>query len=201
MIGRLTGQITSVGLKQVIVDVHGVGYDVAVPAGTVGRLDEDDGDQTQTLEIYTAVRDDSISLYGFASAREKKIFEQITSISRIGPKLGLGLLSQMRPDDIIRHTRSENEAAFTEVSGIGDKTAKRLVLELHSKLDKMEIQGQAPGGAATLGEERRRELRSALQNLGYDNRAITQATKHLESELSEDRELETLVRKALDILT
>ena len=134
MIAHLSGKLLSKQPNQVIVDVNGVGYEVHVPLSTFYELGEV-GSPVQ-LRIYTHVREDTIALFGFKSANEKLMFEQVTSISGIGPKLGITILSGMPVDELVAAIRQSNLARLTSIPGIGKKTAERLVVELRDKLAK-----------------------------------------------------------------
>ncbi len=135
MIAHLSGKLLSKQPNQVIVDVNGVGYEVHVPLSTFYELGEI-GNPVQ-LRIYTHVREDTIALFGFKSANEKLMFEQVTSISGIGPKLGITILSGMPVDELVAAIRQSNLARLTSIPGIGKKTAERLVVELRDKLAKL----------------------------------------------------------------
>lgn len=198
MIGRLTGHIEPISLDEVIVDVDGVGYQVNVPSGTVGRVPTD---EEATLKIYTKVRDDAIELFGFASDSEKDLFEEIISISRMGPKLALSMLSAMSPAEIARNVNQSNTEAFKEISGIGKKTAKRLVLELADRIEDVDItQGATASLDTEQDQEMKDDLKSALKNLGYDSSTINSVIKNMHDEIEDASSLEPLVRKALELM-
>ena len=165
MIAHLSGKLLSKQPNQVIVDVNGVGYEVHVPLSTFYELGEI-GSPVQ-LRIYTHVREDTIALFGFRTAKEKLMFEQVTSISGIGPKLGITILSGMPADELVVAIRQSNLARLTSIPGIGKKTAERLVVELRDKLAKV---GTVPAGeqAATASvSQPQDDVISALVNLGY----------------------------------
>ena len=196
MIARLTGTLQPVGLDRVIIDVGGVGYDVRVPVGTPGRLESHDG-QVSIL-IYTAVREDAISLYGFASEQEKRLFTELTKITGIGPKLGLSILSDLTPSKVVRAIRNSDTKALKQVSGIGKKTAQRLILEMKSSIDDFEFAELAPpenvdGGVAG-------DLTSALENMGFDSGDVDEVVARVTDNASDDAKLESLLRDALKML-
>src|SRR5215831_20718876 len=149
MIAYLTGTLLSKQATSVIVDVGGVGYEVAIPLSTFYELDET-GSRVQ-LRIYTHVREDALQLYGFKTSRERELFMQLISVSGIGPKLGITLLSGMNADEMIASIRNNNLARLTLIPGVGRKTAERLVVELRDKiatLTSVETEDQFGAGAA-----------------------------------------------------
>jgi Holliday junction DNA helicase RuvA len=195
MIAHLSGKLLSKQPNQVIVDVNGVGYEVHVPLSTFYELGEI-GSPVQ-LRIYTHVREDTIALFGFQSANEKLMFEQVTSISGIGPKLGITILSGMPVDELVAAIRQSNLARLTSIPGIGKKTAERLVVELRDKLAKL--------GAAPTGEQQvqpsvsqlQEDVISALVNLGYAKPAAEKAVQTAVSNSKAEPAFEDLLRTAL----
>src|SRR6476660_3779709 len=132
MIAHLSGTLLFKQANSVIVDVAGVGYEVTIPLSTFYDL-EDMGSTVQ-LRIYTHVREDTLQLYGFKTARERELFLKIISVTGIGPKLGITLLSGMTADEMIASIRTNNLARLTLIPGVGRKTAERLVVELREKV-------------------------------------------------------------------
>src|SRR6267142_4331333 len=132
MIAHLSGTLLSKQATSVILDVAGVGYEVTIPLSTFYDL-EDLGSPVQ-LRIYTHVREDALQLFGFKTARERELFMRLISVSGIGPKLGITLLSGMSADEMIASIRTNNLARLTLIPGVGRKTAERLVVELRDKI-------------------------------------------------------------------
>jgi Holliday junction DNA helicase RuvA len=132
MIAHLSGKLLSKQANSVIVDVSGVGYEVTIPLSTFYDL-EDLGSTVQ-LRIYTHVREDALQLYGFKTARERELFLKIISVTGIGPKLGITLLSGMSADEMVASIRTNNLARLTLIPGVGRKTAERLIMELREKV-------------------------------------------------------------------
>jgi len=165
VIARLTGTLAEKKPNRLTVDVGGVGYDVLVPLSTFYGIGEPGA--RVTLRIHTHVREDVIALYGFASALEQDLFERLISISGIGPKLALAVLSGIDPGELVRAIRTQDVARLTRIPGVGKKTAERIGLELKDRLP--------PAGSPTAGqpddlapgEDLRGDLVSALTNLGY----------------------------------
>lgn len=197
MIARLTGTLQPVSLDRVIIDVRGVGYDVRVPVGTPGRLDTDSHDEVSIL-IYTAVREDAISLYGFASEQEKRLFTELTKITGIGPKLGLSILSDLTPSKVVRAIRNSDIKALKQVSGIGKKTAQRLILEMKSSIDDFEFAELAPPDETAGGVTE--DLRSALENMGFDSGDVAEVVDTVIDDASDGEAFESMLRDALKIL-
>jgi Holliday junction DNA helicase RuvA len=198
MIGRLHGTLERVSLGRVIIDVRGVGYDVQVPDGLAGRLEADDDGQV-TLYIHTSVRDDAIDLYGFAGADERELFDRLTSVNRVGPKTALGILSGMSMRNVVQAARAGDVDGFTDVKGIGKKTAQRLILELQDSLDDMTFEKLAPSDE-TEELELVNDLRAALKNFGYETSSIDRVIDTLRDDIDQESELDPLLRRALDML-
>jgi Holliday junction DNA helicase RuvA len=180
MIAHLNGTLLSKQATSVIVDVAGVGYEVTIPVSTFYDL-EDVGSTVQ-LRIYTHVRDDALQLYGFKTARERELFQKLISVSGIGPKLGITLLSGMSADEMIASIRTNNLARLTLIPGVGRKTAERLIMELREKVADLssaqleEELGAKPEVTAQTNEDAvRSDALSALLNLGYQRSAAEKA--------------------------
>ncbi len=172
MIARLTGRLVEKQATRLVVDVHGVGYDVQVPLSTFYHLPEPGADVT--LRIHTHVREDALSLFGFATALELRLFERLIGISGIGPKLALAVLSGIDPADLVRAVQAGDVGRLTLIPGVGKKTAERIGLELKDRLSQqlateLGVDGAAPAGGTAL----RADLVSALLNLGY-HRALAE---------------------------
>jgi len=193
MIAHLSGKLLSKQPNQVIVDVNGVGYEVHVPLSTFYELGEV-GSPVQ-LRIYTHVREDTIALFGFKSANEKLMFEQVTSISGIGPKLGITILSGMPVDELVAAIRQSNLARLTSIPGIGKKTAERLVVELRDKLAKTVPTGEQ--AAAQGVSQPQEDVISALVNLGYAKASAEKAVQTVVSTSKAEPAFEELLRTAL----
>jgi Holliday junction DNA helicase RuvA len=165
MIGWLRGRLIRDDLSgQALIDVGGVGYEVSVPAGTLGRARALDGHVE--LFVHTHVREDSLDLFAFADETDRLVFRQLLGVPNIGPRTALGVMSALSVSDLARAVRDADHAGLAKVPGIGKKTAARLVLELKGKL-LVETEGaKALGHAATSGDARGRLL-SALTNMGY----------------------------------
>ena len=196
MIAHLSGTLREKHLQQLIVDVGGVGYQVTVPLSTMYAV----GDTTSRvdLRIYTHVREDALQLYGFATALEQALFERLISVSGIGPKVALAILSGIEPAELMRAIRSSDVARLTRIPGVGKKTAERVVLELKDRLP--QPAAEETGAAASDGaDDVRADLLSALANLGYQ-RASVEKTVDKVLQTSDDRSFEPLLRATLKLL-
>jgi Holliday junction DNA helicase RuvA len=201
MIAHLNGRLLSKEPNSVIVDVSGVGYEVSIPLSTFYEL-ANEGSDVQ-LRIYTHVKEDALQLYGFKTERERKLFVNFISVSGIGPKLGIALLSGMSADELINSIKSNNLARLTLIPGVGRKTAERLIVDLREKMTALATtQVEADAGAGSISsiptsdDDVRAQALSGLLNLGYQKSA---AEKAIDSVLSEDGEItvESVLRRGL----
>jgi len=177
MIAHLRGKLLAKHPNQVIVETVGVGYDVTISVPTFSNLPEIGCEVG--LHIHTHVREDAIALYGFLRSSEKALFEKLITVSGIGPKLAITILSGMAADEMVGAIRGNDVSRLTRIPGIGKKTAERLVLELRDKLPEAGSATLAAAPALTTVEE---DVLSALVNLGYQRaaaeKALTSITKN-----------------------
>jgi Holliday junction DNA helicase RuvA len=166
VIAHLRGRISEKHPNRVIVDVGGVGYDVLVPLSTFYGLSEAGGDIA--LRIHTHVREDALQLFGFATVLEQELFERLISVSGIGPKVALGVLSGIEPQELIRAIERGDLARLTAIPGVGKKTSERIVLELKDRLPRVAVAAAvAPGLERPAESALQDDVVSALVNLGY----------------------------------
>ena len=192
MIAHLAGTLLEKHVQRLVVDVGGVGYDVAVPLSTFYGIGEPGA--RVALRIHTHVREDALQLFGFATALELTLFERLISISGIGPKVGLAVLSGIEPEQLVRAIRSGDVARLVKIPGVGKKTAERLVVELK---DRMPQVGEAePETPAASGDALRDDVMSALGNLGYQKAAVEKTVDKV-LKASESREFEAVLRQVL----
>ena len=187
MIGFLTGKLISSKPTQIILDVNGVGYLVNISISTFEKISDKD---TVSLFIHTSVKEDSITLFGFFTQSEKEMFELLISISGIGPKVSLGILSGISVDDLKDAIANGNVSRLIAIPGIGRKTAERVVLELRNKVDAIKADGSIKITSA------KDEAISALATLGYQRQLAEKVVRDLLSE-NANYSLEELIRKAL----
>jgi Holliday junction DNA helicase RuvA len=178
MIGLLRGRLLEKRPNQVILDVGGVGYLVAIPLSTFAALGELHAEVT--LLIHTHVREDALSLYGFLSQREKHLFELLLGASGVGPSLALKILSGMNVEELVPAIRTGDLARLTRIPGVGRKTAERMVVELKDKLESVAVEAERPAAASPAGVES--DVKSALINLGYDERTADSAVAEAKRE-------------------
>jgi Holliday junction DNA helicase RuvA len=196
MIGLLRGRLLEKRPNQVILDVGGVGYLVAVPLSTFAALG--DLHAEVTLLIHTHVREDTLALYGFLSAREKHFFELLLGASGVGPSLALKILSGMNVEELVPAIRMGDLARLTKIPGVGRKTAERMVVELKDKLEAVTIETEKPVPSSAAGVEA--DVKSALLNLGYDERTADAALAEAKREAGTSN-FEKLLRVTLAALS
>jgi holliday junction DNA helicase RuvA len=170
MIAHLRGKLLAKHPNQAIVDIAGVGYDVTISVPTFSDLPAVGGEIA--LHIHTHVREDTIALYGFLRSAEKLLFEKLITVSGIGPKLAITILSGMPADEMVGAIRGNDVARLTRIPGIGKKTAERMVLELRDKLPEAAAAKIAATPPISATEE---DVLSALVNLGYQRAAAEKA--------------------------
>ncbi len=171
MIAHLRGRVLEKHPNQTILECGGVGYDVTISVATYSALPAVGAEAS--LYVYTHVREDQIALFGFADVQEKRLFERLLTISGIGPKLAITVLSGISSERLVGAIRAQDHATLTKIPGIGKKTAERVVLELKDKLDDLAAAVPEVGeGGRRLGVAGDDAL-SALVNLGYP-RAVAQ---------------------------
>ena len=191
MIGSLKGKIKTKFESQLIIEVNGVGYLVEV--ADMSRM-EVEGKQSH-LYIYTYVREDQLDLYGFQTMEERQLFKILLSVSRIGPKAAISILSHLSYDRFINAILTENIAVLKEVKGIGPKTAQRLVLELKNKVDELAKDINVDNKDQGQDDE---ELYDAVLSLGYSRKEIDKARADID--FDDDEELENKIKKVLSAL-
>jgi len=189
MIGWLKGTVRELDpAGSVLLDVGGVGYDVAVSMQTMCTLEQG---KTAELFIHTHVREDQLMLFGFASQRERSVFRQLTGVSGIGARMGMNLLSSMNVEQLLAAIDTADDTAIARTPGIGKKTAQRLILELKGKLA-----GSSSATATQAAHSVASDVRSALANLGYKPAQIDAAMKFVE----DNGDLESMFRAAMKAL-
>jgi holliday junction DNA helicase RuvA len=191
MIAQLTGRLVHVGLGDVVLDVQGVGYHVLIAPGTrVGAQGE-----TATVHTHLAVREDAMTLYGFAEPADKAVFETLLGVTGVGPKLALAAIGTLRADGLRRAVIAEDVAALTVIPGVGKKGAQRMILELRERLGA--VAEETPGPVSVLAGTRA-EVREALAGLGYAAAEVQAALEALPDDAGD--EPEGLLRAALQTL-
>lgn len=191
MIAFLSGQIQSMQENNVVIDVSGVGYKVHMPASEITGLGKI-GDKTG-LHIHTHVREDALILFGFVEEQSISMFELLISVSGIGPKLALTMLSSMSAQILQVILSDGDHVSLTRIPGIGKKTSQRIILELKDKSKKLPMASAvSKNNASLLGD-----LSSAISNLGYRPKEIQKALKAIEPSIKADKSLTDLLTEAL----
>lgn len=197
MIALLTGRLAHKSPDAIIIDVNGVGYRVQIPFSTYYELPEEG--KAVSLSIYTHVKEDAISLFGFRTVTEKEFFQLLISVSGIGPKMARDILSNIQPDELAGAIVQGNLVRLSSIPGIGKKTAERLVLELKEKVRKMDV---APSAKETAPSEASPEVAddvaSALVNLGYKEAVVRKVLA--EMTIEPGASTEAVLRQALKVL-
>ena len=195
MIAHLRGRLFSKQPGQAIVEAAGVGYDVVISIPTYTSLPAEGAEVS--LHIHTQVREDTLALYGFLDPKEKRLFERLITVSGVGPKLAVTILSGLNPESTVTAIRGQDHATLTRIPGVGKKLAERLVVELKDKLEDMAVAPAAVVSAGPAGDD----VLSALVNLGYQRPA---AQKAIESAVEKDKSLgkdfDALFRAAMKII-
>jgi Holliday junction DNA helicase RuvA len=195
MIAHLRGTLLAKRPNQAIVETYGVGYDVAISVPTFTEMPAAGAEVA--LHIHTHVREDALSLYGFLRLAEKQLFEKLLTVSGIGPKLAITILSGMPVDEMVGAIRGGDLARLTRIPGIGKKTAERMVLELRDKLPTVTGIFETSVATASPVEE---DVISALVNLGYQRAAAENALRAARGSKS-PQTFEVLFREALGLLS
>jgi len=193
MIANIRGRLAEKQPSRLVIDVNGVGYEVHVPLSTFYGLGEPGTDVS--LRVYTHIREDTFALFGFATALEQQLFERLIAISGVGPRLALAVLSGIESPDLVQAVRDGDVVRLTAIPGVGKKTAERIGLELKDRLP-AGLGVETPGGEPeSAGDDLRRDVLSALLNLGYHRplaeRAVARALQ------SDHGSFEQTLRQAL----
>jgi holliday junction DNA helicase RuvA len=196
VIASLSGIVEAKGPDEAVVDVNGVGYRVFLSERSLIRLPAEG--KAVKLRIRTVVREDALDLYGFASQDEEELFLLLTSVSHIGPKVAINILSGMEPAELARSIASGDLARLTHLKGVGKKTAERLVVELKDKMQPLLAAAPAlAAGSAEASGGQQGDLVGALINLGYKPVQAEKAAEFAAHKLGADATLDALIREAL----
>jgi Holliday junction DNA helicase RuvA len=190
VIAHLRGRLAQKDPARVIVDVHGVGYEVFIPLTTFTALPETGSEVS--IDVHTHVREDIIALYGFSTRRERLVFEKLMTISGIGPKLAVTILSGASVEDLAGAIKRSDLGRLTAIPGVGKKTAERIILELKDKLQDF-VEAQAKSSVEV-------DVLSALENLGY-NRALAEGAIRRAIDGESNPAFDALFKRTLQILT
>jgi len=200
MIAFLSGVLLTKTPHRVVIDNNGIGYEIFVPLSTFYTLP--DTQEKVSLHIYTHVREDAITLFGFRTLREKRIFTLLISVSGIGPKLATNVLSGIGPDELLQAMARGDAARMQSIPGVGKKTSERIALELKEKALKLLGEGELLPAPLVPPEDKKlyEDALSALVNLGYPAKAAKDSVERARSQLKEPS-LEAWIKEALRSLT
>lgn len=198
MIAHINGKLIQKQPNSLIVDVGGIGYELTVPLSTFYDLGELGSEVV--LRVYTYVREDALQLFGFRTEKEKQLFLLLISVSGIGPKLAITVLSGMSAEDLIFALRAENLPKLVAIPGVGKKTAERMIVELKDKAVKFSMidseEHWSAGPIVNVGEAMRQDVVSALVNLGYQ-RATAEKTVNAACKEKPDAGFEAILKDSL----
>lgn len=195
MIAHLRGTLLTKLPTQAIVEAAGVGYAVAITVPTYTALPAEG--QNVALHIHTEVREDTLALFGFLALAEKRLFERLTTVPRLGPKLAMTILSGLTPEAAITALRAQDHATLTRIPGVGKRLAELAIVQLKDKLDDL----SAPAATAYLGGDAADDVLSALVNLGYQRPAAQKAiSTAIARDKSANEEFDTLFRATLRLI-
>lgn len=198
MIASLRGRLTERAAGHCVVEAAGVGYLVSVSTFTAAELPA--AGEEVVLRVRQVVREDALLLFGFSGSQEQRLFDLLVSVSGVGPRLAMAVLSGLRPEALARAIREENVGLLVAIPGIGRRTAERLVVELRDRIEGLATPATpAQGGGVLPRAERHRDAIAALMRLGYTAAQAEDAVKHVAQE-SEGSSLEDLVRRAISRL-
>ncbi|HBI47188.1 MAG TPA: Holliday junction branch migration protein RuvA [Smithella sp.] len=200
MIALISGKIVYKGIAHVIVDVQGVGYRIFIPLTTFYELPE--AGQTITLHVHTNVKQDAINLFGFHTIQERDFFQLMISVSGIGPKMAMNILSGISVRELLNAITGGNVEKLVKIPGVGKKMAERLILELKEKvIKKMMLEKEPEAGLQNrIDDIITEDVLSALVNLGYKNNIAKDALDRAIRSSEEKLEMDTLLKKTLKIL-
>ena len=200
MIALISGKIVYKGISHVIVDVQGVGYRVFIPLTTFYELPETG--EPITLHIHTNVKQDAINLFGFYTIQERDLFQLMISVSGIGPKMSMNILSGISAQELLGAISGGNVGKLIRIPGVGKKMAERLVLELKEKVVKKMMMEESPqaGLQNRMDDIIAEDVLSALVNLGYKNNVAKDALDRALRSSEEKMEMDKLLKKTLKLL-
>jgi Holliday junction DNA helicase RuvA len=193
MIASLRGKVVSKGVNNIILDVQGVGYDVAVSLSSLESIPQE-GDVF--LHVHTSMRENALELYGFVTGEEKALFEMLLKVAGVGPKTSLIVLSGTSPEGFRRAVLEGDLHKLTSIPGIGKKSAERIILELREKIAKMPATGLAQPEKPTK-ETLERDIISSLLNLGYKERVAETVAHKIVKEMGPGTSLSNAIKAAL----
>jgi holliday junction DNA helicase RuvA len=200
MIALISGKIAHKGISSIVVDANGVGYRIFIPLTTFYELPE--AGELVTLHVHTNVKQDAINLFGFYTIQERDLFQLMISVSGIGPKIAMNIISGITANDLLQAISRGDVGKLVSIPGVGRKMAERLILELKEKVIKKMTMEQIPAmdDQYKAGEMIKEDVLSALVNLGYKDNTAKNALDKVMQLSKEDLTLDQLLKKTLKIL-
>ena len=200
MIALISGKIARKEISNVVVDAHGVGYRIFIPLTTFYELPEEG--EPVCLHVHTHVKPDAINLFGFYTVQERDLFKLMISVSGIGPKIAMNILSGIAANELLKALSGGDLGKLVSIPGVGRKMAERLILELKEKVIRKMMVEQMPSadGEHKANEMIKEDVLSALVNLGYKNNAAKEALDKVVKQSSEELTLDQLLKKTLKVL-
>ena len=201
MIALISGKIVYKGISHVVIDAHGVGYRIFIPLTTFYELPE--AGQIITLHVHTHVKQDAINLFGFYTVQERDLFQLMLSVSGIGPKMSMNILSGISVQEMLRAISGGNLRKLISIPGLGKKLAERLILELKEKVVKKMIAEEMPAidNQQKINEIIREDVLSALINLGYKSNIAQAAIDKVLYTSAKELAMDQLLKKTLKIIS
>lgn len=200
MIEYIKGILTEKEVTRVAIEAHGVGYNISIPLSTYEKLPETG--TNLLLHIHYLVREDAQKLYGFLSKTEREMFRHLISITKIGPKVALSVLSGITVNDLVNCINSGDSRRLEKIPGVGQKTAQRLLIELKGKVGSSLVSGNSEGSMVvnSANIKIRDEAFAAMVSLGYNDKQVQKAFSRVEQTVSASAPVEEWIRKALQII-
>ena len=196
MIAYLRGMLLGKKPQQVVIESHGVGYEVNIPLSTYYELGEKGSEAALKIHTQVSFRQGSVALYGFGTRAEHLLFQKLIGVTGVGPTLGLKILSGMPVADLVEQIRGGNIAKLTRIPSLGKKNAERIVVELRDKLDSFaDVSEAAPAARKTGGVDE--DVVSALVNLGYTRKVAEEAVEETVDGFSGEKTLDNVLKRAL----
>lgn len=196
MIGRLCGHVVTESPEgTVVIDVNGVGYELLLPLGTLGRTPKDSEGRV-VLFVHTAMRQDALELFGFASEHDRRVYRMLVAVPNVGPKTAINLLGSLPPNELAAAVRAGDLVRLSKVSGIGKKTAERILLELKAKVAQLQEPGQTEVATAASPANPVERVVLALTGMGWKPAEAQAAVRALGDDLT-NRSVPDLIRDAL----
>ena len=199
MLSYLKGKLAEKNPTNITIDINGIGFNIIIPISSYDRL----GNIGEDAEILTHlhVREDALILFGFVTREEKELFEMLLSVSGIGPKLAIGILSGVSVDEFKNYIYNKNLSALTSISGIGKKTAERLVVELFDKVSKQIVSKETRPAQVSENYEIRNQAVQALCILGYARNIAEKSVSSVLFAATESLALEEIIKRSLKIIS